>query len=148
MATSLPHASDTLRPTLSPPWRILVVEDHPINQLVAKEMLDELGYQVVLAQDGQDALDILAEQTFDLIFMDVQMPRLDGLEATRRIRQQWPERGPYIIALTAHTLQEDRRRCFEAGMDAFLSKPLRLDTLRRTMDELPCPEASLQTVSA
>lgn len=148
MPSPLPQPSAPLGSTPMPPRRILVVEDHPINQVVAQEMLGELGYRPVLAQDGQEALDILAEQAFDLIFMDVQMPRLDGLEATRRIRQQWPQDGPYIIALTAHTLDEDRRRCFEAGMDAFLTKPLRLDTLRRTLAESPCAAESLQQVSA
>lgn len=148
MAPHLPQPIDTTGSVTLPTWRILVVEDHPINQVVMREMLDELGYPMVLASDGQEALDTLAERTFDLIFMDVQMPRLDGLEATRRIRQQWPEDGPYIVALTAHTLDEDRRRCFEAGMDAFLSKPLRLDVLRRTLAEVPCLTGSLQSVSA
>ncbi len=148
MASRLTPSADTTGSAPLPAWRILVAEDHPINQVVVREMLDELGYPMVLANDGQEALDILAEQTFDLIFMDVQMPRLDGLEATRRIRQLWPEDGPYIVALTAHTLDEDRRRCFEAGMDAFLSKPLRLDVLRRTLAEVPCLTGSLQSVSA
>ncbi|MBD2257862.1 PAS domain S-box protein [Pseudanabaena sp. FACHB-2040] len=109
------------------PLRILVVDDVPVNQRVAQHMLQRLGYaSISLASNGIEALDSVCRQPYDVVFMDVQMPEMDGLEATRRIRQTaLPQ--PYIIAMTAHAMAGDRERCLTAGMDDYLSKPIRRD---------------------
>ncbi len=108
--------------------RILVAEDNPVNQKVALRFLNGLGHQAILAKNGQEALDRLALETFDLVFMDVQMPVLDGLAATRAIRQAEaaadPRRHTFIVAMTANALSGDREQCLAAGMDDYVSKPL------------------------
>jgi two-component system, sensor histidine kinase and response regulator len=124
-------------------FHILLAEDNPFNQQVAVSMLEMLGYKADVAADGQEALNRLAQRAYDLILMDCQMPNLDGLEATRLIRQNERDsvrpgsktsgaapRLP-IIAVTANALQSDRETCFEAGMDDFLSKPFSREQLRR-----------------
>ena len=106
--------------------KILLVEDMPVNQKVACRMLEGFGHSPKVAQNGLDALNILEEQTFDLILMDVQMPLMDGLEATRMIRQsEAGQDGGHIpiIAMTAHAMKGDKERCLEAGMDGYVSKP-------------------------
>ena len=113
--------------------RLLVVEDNPANQLVARMLLAKLGHAVDLASDGQQALDQLARQRYDAVLMDCQMPRLDGYEATRRIRAgAVPGLNPRIpvIALTAYALPHDREKCLSAGMDDYVTKPLRVGELR------------------
>lgn len=116
--------------------RILLVEDNLVNQRVAQGILKKLGLRADVARDGEHALCVLAEKAYDLIFMDVQMPGLDGLETTRRIRltEQASQARTPIIAMTAHALDRDRECCLAAGMDDFLSKPLDprklADTLR------------------
>lgn len=115
------------------PLRILVVEDHRVNLLVAIKMLARLGYTPVTARDGQEALERLEQEPFDLVLMDVQMPRMDGLEATRRIRASGSG-GPRVVGMTASAAPEDRRRCLDAGMDDYLSKPVRLETLRALIE--------------
>ena len=112
------------------PLRILLAEDHPVNQRVMLVLLAHLGYQAALAHNGQEVLDALARQPYDLILMDLQMPEMDGLEATRRIRRDLPrDRQPRILAMTAHVLAGDRERCLEAGMDDFLGKPIQIADL-------------------
>jgi PAS domain S-box-containing protein len=105
---------------------VLLVEDHPVNQLVAARMLEQRGCRVDIANNGLEALVLLESQLYDLIFMDCQMPELDGYETTRRIRRREGEsaRVP-IIAMTAHAMKGDRERCLEAGMDDYLTKPVR-----------------------
>ncbi|HKH43878.1 MAG TPA: two-component regulator propeller domain-containing protein [Thermoanaerobaculia bacterium] len=116
------------------PLRILVAEDNSINQRVALLMLERLGYVADVAADGFEAVDALRRQRYDLILMDVQMPGMDGLEATRRIRTEAPrERQPRIVAMTANALREHRDACFAAGMDDFLSKPILLSDLRAAL---------------
>jgi CheY-like chemotaxis protein len=105
------------------PLRILVAEDVLINRRLLQVMLERLGYQPDVVSNGQEVLAALERGHYDLIFMDVQMPELDGLEATRRIRARWPA-GPRIIALTAHAMPEDRMACEAAGMDDYLTKPI------------------------
>ncbi len=113
-----------------PPLRILVAEDQPVNQVVLLAMLDKLGHRADLASTGIEALRAEERQAYDVILMDVQMPELDGLEVTRRIRRRTGDgRGPYVIALTAHALEGDEERCLAAGMDSYLSKPVRLAEL-------------------
>jgi CheY-like chemotaxis protein len=107
--------------------RILLAEDNPVNQLVGAEILKRRGYEVVVAADGRAALELLARESFDLVLMDVQMPVMDGEEATRRIRAGLVEGCPAdlpIIAVTAHAIHGDRERFLSAGMDDYVSKPL------------------------
>jgi signal transduction histidine kinase/CheY-like chemotaxis protein/ligand-binding sensor domain-containing protein/HPt (histidine-containing phosphotransfer) domain-containing protein len=114
-----------------PPLRILVAEDNVVNQKVALLLLQQLGYAADVAADGEETLAALRRQRYDVILMDVQMPGMDGLEATRRIRDEWPIEGrPRIIAVTANALREDRETCLAAGMDDYLSKPVLLEDLR------------------
>jgi CheY-like chemotaxis protein len=110
--------------------RILLAEDNPMNQKVALRLLERLGYRADVASNGLEALAALERQSYDVVLMDVQMPELDGLDATRRICEQWPpEARPRIIAMTANALPEDRDACFRAGMDDYLAKPIRGDEL-------------------
>ena len=120
----------------SPPHRarILLVEDNPVNQLVAKGMLSKLGCDVVVAAHGGDALSRLEQKTFDLVLMDCNMPVMDGYEATRLIRQRgrWPKLP--IVALTANAMPEERERCRSAGMNDYLAKPFRREELAALID--------------
>jgi two-component system, sensor histidine kinase and response regulator len=109
---------------------ILLVEDNPINQKLALTLLQRWGHTVEVADNGQKALDILAQQRFDLILMDMMMPVMDGLEATRRIRAEETTGHIPIIALTANAMEADRDRCLAAGMDEYLSKPLKAADLQ------------------
>jgi CheY-like chemotaxis protein/HPt (histidine-containing phosphotransfer) domain-containing protein len=112
-----------------PPMDILVVEDHPVNQKLAVTMLQKLGHRPVLAADGNVALDALLTGRFDLVLMDMQMPVMDGLEATRRFRVQEAGQRTPIVAMTANAMEGDRETCLAAGMDDYLSKPLRAPEL-------------------
>ena len=115
--------------------RVLVVEDNAVNALVVRTQLERLGYLSEHARDGVEALDAVQRQDYDLIFMDLRMPDIDGLETTRRLRalDLWPR--PYIVALTANVLPEDRIDCQNVGMDAFLAKPVRLEDLEACLSE-------------
>jgi PAS domain S-box-containing protein len=118
-----------------PRRRVLVVEDNPVNQLVAVGLLEALGYTAETAEDGVAALEVLREDEFDLILMDVQMPRLDGYETTRAIRAaEPPERRVPVIAMTAAAVEGERERCMEAGMDDFLTKPVDPAALAAVLD--------------
>ncbi len=111
--------------------RVLLADDNPVSQLVALKMFERLGVRADAVANGLEVLEALDRQPYDVVLMDVQMPEMDGLETTRRVRSQ--HRGevwPHIIGLTASTLAGDRERCLEAGMDDYLSKPLRLEELR------------------
>ena len=115
---------------------VLLVEDNPINQTIALEVLEALGVTAVLAEDGAQALDRVERETFDLVLMDVQMPVMDGLEATRRIRALDADRPqPLIYALTANALDSDREACRGAGMDGFLPKPISVEGLASALVE-------------
>ncbi len=108
-----------------PPLRILLAEDDAVSQQVALQMLKNLGYQADLAVNGYEVLAAVNRQPYDVVLMDVQMPELDGLEASRRIERELPvKRRPYIIAMTAHAMTGDRQRCLEAGMNDYISKPV------------------------
>jgi CheY-like chemotaxis protein/HPt (histidine-containing phosphotransfer) domain-containing protein len=110
--------------------RILVAEDNPTNQKLALRMLDRLGYNADVVSDGRGVIETLARQPYDVVFMDLQMPEMDGLEATRQIRQRWPNgSGPRIIALTAEVALQERDACLAAGADDFIGKPMRLEDL-------------------
>jgi len=112
------------------PMRILLAEDNIINQKVATRILSQMGYRPDVVQDGNEVLEALERAKYDVILMDVQMPNMDGLEATREIRKRYsgPKR-PWIIAMTANAMDTDRQNCFDAGMDGYLSKPVRIEAL-------------------
>lgn len=112
------------------PLRILLAEDNPVNQKVAIHTLSRLGYQVDAVSNGQEATDAVFRQPYDLVLMDIHMPELDGLEASRRITEQlMSNKRPTIVALTAGVMDEDRKRCRDAGMEYFVSKPFKVQEL-------------------
>src|SRR5207244_12159112 len=110
--------------------RILLAEDNAMNQKVALRLLERLGYRADVANNGLEAIEALEQQPYDVVLMDVQMPQLDGLDATRRICERWPaESRPHIIAMTANALPEDREACFASGMNDYVAKPIRAEEL-------------------
>lgn len=113
--------------------RVLLVEDNPVNQSVIEAMLRSLGFEVSLAMDGAQAVDLVGQQRFTAVLMDCRLPHVDGYEATRRIRQLPGSAGLPIIALTASALQGDRERCLAAGMNDYLSKPFKRTDLQRIL---------------
>ncbi len=120
------------------PLRILVAEDNAVNQKLALRLLAQLGYRADVAADGVEAIEALERQRYDVILMDVQMPELDGLEATRRIALRWPASArPRIIAMTANAMQGDRELCLEAGMDDYISKPIHVEELVAALSRTP-----------
>ena len=140
-ALRLPVESDAAKPAVSDraplvtpaerTLKILVAEDNVVNQRLAMRILEKAGHQVTLANNGQEAVDRVFQEPFDLVLMDVQMPVMDGLEATRVIRQRETETGLHtpIVAMTAHALKGDREKCLAAGMDGYVSKPIHMPEL-------------------
>ncbi|RCR70339.1 hybrid sensor histidine kinase/response regulator [Larkinella punicea] len=116
------------------PLQILVAEDYPANQKLALNILSKLGYQAHLAQNGAEVLDLVKRRFYDVILMDVQMPEVNGLEATIRIRQQ-PGRQPTIIAMTANAMADDREACLHAGMDDYIAKPIVIEELKNALQQ-------------
>ena len=117
---------------------VLVVEDTPVNQVLCRAILVKAGHRVTLADNGAQALDILARERFDVVLMDMQMPVMDGLEATRRLREREALSGEHVpvVALTANAMEKDRLRCLEAGMDDFIAKPFRADVVLASVARL------------
>jgi len=112
------------------PLRILLAEDNVVNQKLALRLLQQMGYRADLASNGIEAIESVQRQTYDVVLMDVQMPEMDGLEASRQITARWgPPERPRIIAMTANAMQGDRDMCLAAGMDDYLTKPIRVERL-------------------
>jgi CheY-like chemotaxis protein len=132
-----PQPADTTRPVGRPTLadlRILLVEDNAVNQMLAMSMLRKLGAAAELAQDGQESVEKVRTGDYDLVLMDIQMPRMDGVAATRAIRQLPGIRQPRIIALTANAMDSDRQACLDAGMEDFLSKPFQVSDLQDRLE--------------
>ncbi len=130
------------------PLRILLAEDNVINQKVALKILERMGYQADVAHNGKEAVDAVARQTYDVVLMDVQMPEMDGVQATAHIRAQLGDNRPWIVALTANALDGDRERYIGVGMDDYISKPINVDELAKALAQsmlrtLPAPRAGL-----
>ena len=120
------------------PLRILLAEDNVVNQKLALRLLQQMGYRADLASNGIEAVESVERQTYDVVLMDVQMPEMDGLEAARRIVTRWSAgERPRIVAMTANAMQGDREMCIEAGMDDYLTKPIRVDRLVEALAAVP-----------
>ena len=134
MATS---TAEKAKPVLDPqmasrhPLRILLAEDNVVNQKLALRLLSQMGYRADLAANGLEAIEAVERQTYDVVLMDVQMPEMDGLQASRTIVKRWPKETerPRIVAMTANAMQGDREECLAAGMDDYVTKPIRVDAL-------------------
>lgn len=125
--------------------RILLAEDNPINQKVMLQMLKKLGYSADVAADGVEALQILEHKNYDVVLMDIQMPEMDGFEATKEIRKRL-QNGPIVIALTAFAMDGDKESCLEAGMDGYISKPVRIEELEAAL--MHCGELIAERLSS
>ncbi|MGH7945207.1 MAG: response regulator, partial [Opitutaceae bacterium] len=138
LADLLPQGRNVSADTATPPpanlvytqpERVLLAEDNPVNQQVALRMLARLGYRADLVSNGHEVVAAVQKQAYDVILMDVSMPELDGLEATRQIRALPGQGRPWIVALTANAMQGDREHCLSAGMDDYIRKPIKLSEL-------------------
>lgn len=129
------------------PHEILLVEDNPINRKVAIKMLGRLGYEVDVACDGEEAVEMVSKKSYSVILMDMQMPKKDGVTATKEIREIHGDNSPIIIALTANVLEEDRNLCFQAGMAEFLTKPLSRNKLATALLEFSAKQPLKKTGS-
>jgi CheY-like chemotaxis protein len=125
-----PPPADSANMAAQHPLHILLAEDNRVNQKVATRLLEKLGYEIDVAENGRIAIEALEKQPYDVVLMDIQMPEMDGVEATKAIRSQWPaDEQPRIIALTAHALEGDREHYLAQGMDDYISKPIQIDKL-------------------
>jgi CheY-like chemotaxis protein len=113
--------------------KVLLVEDNPINQKVATLLLGKLGVKPEIAKNGEEAVNLLKAKNFDLVFMDCQMPVMDGFAATEAIRKMEKHTGKHttIVAMTAHAMKGDRKKCIQAGMDDYIAKPIKPDELQK-----------------
>ncbi len=119
------------------PLRILLAEDNAVNQKLALRLFSLMGYDIDVAANGIEVLEAVERQHYDVVFMDVQMPEMDGLEATRLIRARLGDSSPRIVAMTANAMEGDREACIAAGMDDYVGKPIRVDELVTAIDETP-----------
>ncbi|MCW5317725.1 response regulator [Nostoc sp. KVJ3] len=152
-----------VQPPQSLPLKILLVEDVLVNQKIALKMLQRLGFRADVANNGREALEALQRQRYDIVFMDIQMPEMDGWETTIRIRQEFsPHAQPWITAMTAHARLEDRQECLRVGMDDYISKPIRIEAMEAVLknfeiqqcqdsesaDLIDLPESALLSISS
>lgn len=136
--TGFPEQSPAeLKPESGKEVRILLVEDNPVNQKVVAGILKKKKHTLVTVYNGKEALEVLEKKSFDIVLMDIQLPEMDGFEATKRIRENEEKTGGHlpVIALTAHAMKGDRERCVEAGMDGYLTKPLKPENLYEILDQ-------------
>ena len=112
------------------PLRILLVDDNQTNRKLGKKVLEQLGYSVELAENGQQSVEAARQQAYDVVLMDVEMPVMDGVEACRIVKEELGDRGPSVVALTANAISGDREKYLASGFDGYLSKPLNLDELK------------------
>ncbi len=159
-----PAPQSKLDPTLAQrlPLRVLLCDDNAVNQKVAMRLLQQMGYRADVAANGLEALAALERQPFDLVFMDVMMPEMNGMEATRIIRQRQRQKSEFpnyrgsitIVAMTASAMQGDREKCLEAGMDDYIAKPIRLEDVRTIVErwgplaQKAAPEPAAQAIPA
>jgi CheY-like chemotaxis protein len=124
-------------PRAGPALHILLAEDNPVNQKVTVRALERRGHRVLLAQNGREAVTLASQEHFDLILMDIQMPGMDGYEATAAIREMERATGSHapIVAITAHAMKTDQERCLAAGMDDYISKPIHLNELIQKVEQ-------------
>ena len=128
-------------------YSILLVEDNIMNQNVAKRMLKKFNIEVEVANNGEEAMECIQSRTYDLVLMDIQMPIMDGIEATKQIRKLKEKiQQPVIIAVTANTSVEDRKQCKEAGMDDFISKPITLSAFRKHLLKWLSPKHAIEKI--
>jgi CheY-like chemotaxis protein len=142
-----PVTRHSLRETQLRSGRVLVAEDNAVNQRVVYRLLEKLGQTALVVSNGREAVDALEQQDFDLVLMDVQMPEMDGLEATAEIRRREQSTGKHqtIVAMTAHAMSGDRERCIVAGMDDYVSKPIamkHITEILRRVQATPNPSAA------
>jgi CheY-like chemotaxis protein len=136
VSESTPIPSEIVETAFAKAKLLLLAEDNPVNQTVALRQLKKLGYEADLASDGADAVRLFQQREYDLILMDCQMPKMDGFEATRQIREIAKGRPTVrIVAMTANAMRGDRERCLEAGMDDYITKPVRLDELKAAIEK-------------
>jgi len=141
-------ATSLLEAKSSRPLRILVAEDNPVNQKVALGLLKKIGHFAEAVADGKQAIETLARQPYDIVFMDCQMPEMNGYEATDAIRRkEGLGRHTWIIALTANTMAGDREACMAAGMDDYVAKPIRSDALAASISRCPHNDAPSQAAN-
>jgi signal transduction histidine kinase/DNA-binding response OmpR family regulator len=137
---SVPATASRFDPEMAKrhPLRILLAEDNVVNQKLAMRILQQMGYRADLAANGMEAVESVGRQVYDVVLMDVQMPEMDGLEASRRICARWkPGERPRIVAMTANAMQSDRDLCLAAGMDDYLTKPIRVERLIEALEQVP-----------
>ncbi|GIV15299.1 MAG: hypothetical protein KatS3mg022_0734 [Armatimonadota bacterium] len=144
LCEAIGFGSDTSTPVSAPSAerrtsgvRVLLVEDNEVNRKLALRMLQRLGCSVEIATNGREAVEMIADRAYDIVFMDIQMPEMDGIEATHLIRERERRTGNHlpIIAMTAHAMEGDRERCLSAGMDDYLSKPVKIDLLAQMVEK-------------
>ncbi len=138
-----PRAADPTPAASNELARILIAEDNPVNQRVIAKMLEKIGFRADIATDGERAVNAVLERGYDIVLMDIQMPVLDGIGATQRIRELLPpNRQPEIIALTANAMKEDETRCLDAGMNGFLTKPVQIEALKTAIGRIMVQRAA------
>jgi len=115
------------------PLRILLADDNPVNLKVGRVYLEKMGYRVGMVSNGLEVLQALELQPYDIVFLDVQMPEMDGYEAAREVCRRWGEQRPRLIAMTGNAMQGDREKCLEAGMDDYITKPIRAKALEAVL---------------